>query len=74
MPNKKMQHLDSDIDARGDYALFIEEKHFKNDSELDEQTKNSLLNCDATFFRVIQDGEQTSSHGWIENGEIVQWG
>lgn len=70
----KMQHLDSDFDVRGDYALFIEEKHFKNYSELDEYTKNQLLNCDATFFRVIRNGEQTSSHGWIENGEIVQWG
>lgn len=70
----KLQHLDSDIDVRGDYALFIEEKHFKNDWELDEHTKNSLLNCEATFFRVIRNGEQQSSHGWIENGEIIQWG
>jgi len=69
-----MQHLDQDFDVRGDYALFIEEKHFKDDWELDEYTKNSLLNCEPTFFRVINDGVQTSSHGWIENGEIIQWG
>ena len=70
----KMEHLDSDFDVRGDYALFIEEKHFKTYWELDDDTKNRLLNCPATFFRVIEDGEQTSSHGWVEDGEIVQWG
>jgi len=70
----KIQHLDSDFDARGDYALFIEAKHFKDDSGLDDNTKNQLLNIEATFFRVIENGEQQSGHGWIEDGEIIQWG
>ena len=28
------------------------------------------------FFRVIKNGSQTNSHGWldIESGEIFQWG
>ena len=69
-----MEDLSFDFDVRGDYALFIEEKHFTADDDLDDETKNEFLNCEATFFRVIDNGEQQSGHGWIENGEIVQWG
>ena len=68
-----MENLTFDFDIRGDYALFIEEKHI-NGWELDDYVKNRFLNCEATFFRVIKDGEQTKSHGWIENGKIAQWG
>jgi len=70
----KMEDLDYDFDVRGDYALFIEEKHFTADDDLDQHTKNMFLNCDATFFRVIENGEQQHAHGWIENGRVVQWG
>jgi hypothetical protein len=73
-PQTAMEDLSYDFDVRGDYALFIEEKHFTSDDDLDEETKNEFLNCEATFFRVIHNGEQQSGHGWIENGEIVQWG
>ena len=73
-PQTAMEDLSFDFDVRGDYALFIEEKHFTSDDDLDEETKNEFLNCEATFFRVIDNGEQQSGHGWIENGEIVQWG
>jgi len=70
----KMEDLSYDIDVRGDYALFIEEKHFTNNDDLKEHTANRFLNCNATFFRVIKNGVQQSGHGWIEDGEIVQWG
>ena len=69
-----MEDLSFDFDVRGDYALFIEEKHFTSEDDLDEETKKQFVNCEATFFRVIDNGEQQSGHGWIENGEIVQWG
>ena len=69
-----MEDLSFDFDVRGDYALFIEEKHFTADDDLDEETKKQFVNCEATFFRVIDNGEQQSGHGWIEDGEIVQWG
>jgi hypothetical protein len=73
-PQTAMEDLSFDFDVRGDYALFIEEKHFTRDDDLNEETKKQFLNCEATFFRVIDNGEQQSGHGWIENGEIVQWG
>ena len=69
-----MEDLSFDFDVRGDYALFIEEKHFTSNDDLDEETKKQFVNCEATFFRVIDNGEQQSGHGWIEDGEIVQWG
>ena len=69
-----MEDLSFDFDVRGDYALFIEEKHFTRNDDLDEETKKQFVNCEATFFRVIDNGEQQSGHGWIEDGEIVQWG
>lgn len=61
-------------DIRGDHALFIEEKHFGPDDVLDEDTKSVVAGREATFFRVIRNGEETSSHGWIEYGEVMQWG
>lgn len=69
-----MEDLSSGIDIRGDYALFIESYHFIDHFDLDEDTKFRLSNCEPTFFRVIKNGEQQSGHGWIENGEIIQWG
>lgn len=61
-------------DLRGDSALFIEQKHFNNDWELDQEAKAFTENKLLTFFRVINNGQQKSSHGWIDKGEIVQWG
>jgi len=69
-----IQDLTSDIDIRGDYALFIEDKHFIGEWKLDDFVRLRFLNCDATFFRVIKDGEQQSGHGWIEEGKVIQWG
>jgi hypothetical protein len=63
-------------DARGDYALFIDKKRMKDSDSFNEETTDYLKNKirEATFFRLIDDGEQLRSHGWIENGKIVQWG
>jgi len=69
----KEQDLTQGVDIRGDEAAFIEEKHFKNDWELDDEAKDAL-GSGVYFFRVVRNGEQQSGHGWIENGEIVQWG
>jgi len=69
-----IQDLTSNIDIRGDYALFIDKNHFIGEWKLDDYVRLRILNCEPTFFRVIKDGEQQSSHGWIENGKIVQWG
>jgi len=57
----------------GDYAYFIEEKHFKPDGwtiDNDARTKTK----EPTFFRKIINGKQTSSHGWIVDNKIIQWG
>ena len=69
-----MEDFSKDTDIRGDYALFIEAKNFTPSSELKPEAKTRLKGCQPTFFRVIHNGVQQSGHGWIENGEIVQWG
>lgn len=61
-------------DIRGDYALFIEKKHFINGGEaVDEETKKAA-GSDMVFFRVIENGIEQRGHGWLENGKIFQWG
>lgn len=75
----KKEDLTMDIDKRGDVALFIEERHITDD-ELDDEVKDFLsdLDDDMIFFRIIKNGRETQSHGWIEVDddeiEIVQWG
>lgn len=62
-------------DVRGDHALFIERSHIqRNGIDLDEEAYEFTKNKSATFFRVIEDGEEQSGHGWIEEGKIIQWG
>ena len=61
------------IDVRGDEAFFIETRHFSPTGDLDEEAKTAL-GSRTEFFRVLDDGEEQHSHGWIENGEVVQWG
>jgi len=68
----KVKDLTTGTDIRGDEALFIEAVHIDGwelDTEAQEAVGNSLH-----FFRVLDNGEQTRSHGWIENGRIIQWG
>ncbi len=68
------EDLTKGTDKRGDYTLFIESKHCINKGwELDNEAKKAA-GSSLTFFRVIENGEEESGHGWIENGEIVQWG
>jgi hypothetical protein len=69
---EKKQDLTQDMDCRGDYAMFIEEKHFTSEWELDSKAKSETRGL--MLFRVIRNGVEQSSHGWIDNGEIVQWG
>jgi len=68
--------LTFDCDMRGDYAFFIDAKHFlDNGWEVDNTVKDALSrNSNPVFFRVIENGKEQSGHGWIENGEIIQWG
>lgn len=59
-------------DIRGDYALFIDEKHFVDEYKLDKEAQKQTQ--ELTFFRVIYNKTEQGSHGWAKNGEIVQWG
>jgi hypothetical protein len=59
-------------DKRGDDALFIDRSHI-NGWDVDSTVKD-LIGDNLTFFRVIEDGEERSGHGWIEDGKIIQWG
>lgn len=67
-------------DARGDYALFIEIKHFgKSGWNVIGAAKKFLAQNlgdeETEFFRLIVNGEQQHSHGWVNaNGDVVQWG
>lgn len=60
-------------DIRGDEAYFIEGKHFSEDEwSVDDQARTK--SSDARFFRVLENGEQQSGHGWIDDDKIIQWG
>lgn len=58
------------VDFRGDYALFIEEKHFKKDG----WSLDINIGPEATFFRIIENGEEQTSHGWARGKKVEQWG
>lgn len=67
------QDLSYGIDVRGDFAYFIEAWHFNDDGwsvDKDAVCKEPV----PTFFRVLKDGIQTSSHGWIDGHKVIQWG
>lgn len=77
----RKKDFEKGIDIRGDEAIFIEERHFVSDGwEVDNTAKKyikmNFKNQEDIFFRVIRQGSQTSSHGWInvDSGEIIQWG
>ena len=60
------------MDRMGEYALFIDAKHidgWKLDKHVIKVTRGR-----AVFFRVITEGEQSQSHGWIEKNRVSQWG
>lgn len=67
-------------DHRGDEAIFIEQKNFEEDGWRLKQSVAKKLNerfgDEVMFFRVIINGEETASHGWIETkqGDVAQWG
>lgn len=61
-------------DIRGDYALFIERKHFKSNGWEISQEAAAAAGSDSTFFRVIENGVEQAGHGWIEDGKVFQWG
>ena len=74
------KHLTFDIDKRGDYAFFIDEKHISGFS-ISDDVKNAISDyddiCDDwVFFRVLSDEKETDRHGFISISElaIVQWG
>jgi len=76
----RKKDLERGTDNRGDNALFIEERHFKEDGwTLDNTTKKyiqiNLKGEDNIYFRVIKNGVQQNGHGWIDgDGDIFQWG
>jgi hypothetical protein len=76
-------------DIRGDEALFIEDKHFDGD-DVDNEVKSFILEMindgeirldeKIIFFRVIEDGIETDSHGWLsvsrrkDKISVYNWG
>lgn len=59
-------------DYRGETAFFIDDKHFVKGG-LDAETK-AKVGDRLVFFRTIKKGLEQRSHGWIEGGEVIQWG
>lgn len=71
----KVNDLTYGEDVRGDHALFIERKHILNGGEdIDEEASKVTRKKGPVFFRVIENGVQQRSHGWIIDDKIVQWG
>ena len=60
-------------DCRGDHAFFIDISHFDQEGKLDDEAK-AVLGSRLTMFRIIDQGVQDHRHGWIEDGEVIQWG
>jgi hypothetical protein len=61
-------------DCRGDWALFIERFRI-NGWDIDAEAAASAARADGpVFFRVLDQGIEQGSHGFIEDGRIVQWG
>lgn len=69
----RIEDLSFGIDCRGDEAFFIESFHI-NGWGIDSDAKEALRGKALEFFRVLENGSEVHSHGWIENGKIVQWG
>ena len=73
----KKKDLRQGEDGSGTTALFIEERHFDNNSELDFTTKKFIQKTftEETYFRVIKNGVIQSGHGWVDSdGDVFQWG
>jgi len=65
-------------DTLGDeWAIFIEDKHFVDEWNLDKETSAYLKKTygkESEYFIVIHNGAEQHGHGFIKNGKIVQWG
>ena len=87
--SSKKEDLTFGYDVRGDEALFIEDKHFDG-YDVDDEVKSFIVDMikegeiyedeEILFFRVIEDGEETNSHGWLSISKrknkisVYNWG
>ena len=71
-----MRDLSFGLDVGGNYALFIHAKHFLSEWEVDEQVKQFSKNRNEPTYFVVwyPDRNKQGAHGWLEDGEITQWG
>ena len=72
-PEPLIEDLTFGTDIRGDEAFFIESFHI-NGWEVDSDVIEALRGKGPEFCRVLENGLQRHSHGWIEDGRIIQWG
>ena len=79
----KREEFTMDYDYRGDMSIFIEKDYLNEWKIKDEYLPilNEFVEGDdeehnTLFFRVINSGKESTSHGWINviTGEITQWG
>lgn len=85
-PVNRIADLSYGEDVRGDMALFIEARHFfhgpRNNwppdalSELDNEAANAVRKQggDLVFFRQLLGGIQQSTHGFVRDKWVIQWG
>ena len=87
--SSKKEDLTFGDDIRGDETLFIEDKHFDGD-DVDNEVKSFIVDMikdgeiyedeKILFFRIIEDGEETDSHGWLSVSKrknkisVYSWG
>ena len=71
-----MRDLSSGIDVGGNDAVFIHAKHFISEWEVDEEVKTYSKNRNELVYFVVwyPDRNEQGAHGYLEDGEIVQWG
>lgn len=72
-----MKHKDLTIgtDGRGDKALFIDERHFKDENTLKMNVSKKYGGPEGlVYFRVIAKGEEQRGHGVAIGKDVVQWG
>ena len=68
---QKVRDLSRGYDVRGDRAYFIERRHFRG-WKVDERARTHEQ--DVVFFRIIENGKQTPTHGYLRDDKVIQWG
>lgn len=80
---RRREDLTFGEDMRGAVALFVDSKHLVEPGgyylgRMDEAVARIVeeqTDCESVFFRLLENGRETGSHGWVgAKGAVEQWG